>query len=136
MTLCDTGPLVALIDEDDPKHLTCDETLEALGDDTLLTTWPCLTEALHLAYRVGRHPAQSRIWHYISRNLVLLHRPDPDEWRRAREPMRQYADAPMDFADASLVVVAERLNVRRIFTLDRHFRTYCINGRDYFDVVP
>ena len=38
--------------------------------------------------------------------------------------MRQYHDAPMDLADASLVVAAERLNLRRIFTLDSHFRAY------------
>jgi predicted nucleic acid-binding protein len=136
MTLCDTGPMVALIDEDDPKHLSCDETLEALGDDDLLTTWPSLTEALHLANRVGGYPAQRRIWQYISKGLIQLHRPGQDEWRKARELMRIYADAPMDFADASLVVVAELLRVRRIFTLDRHFRAYRINGQDYFDVVP
>jgi hypothetical protein len=136
MTLCDTGSFVALIDEDDPKHLVCDATLDALGDDTLLTTWPCLTEALHLAYRLGGYPAQERIWQFISTGLVLLDRPTDDDWPRARELMRQYADAPMDFADASLVVVAERLGARRIFTIDRHFRAYRINGKDYFDVVP
>jgi len=49
--------------------------------------------------------------------------------------MQKYADAPMDFADASLVATAETLRLRRVFTLDHHFRAYRVDG-DYFDVVP
>ena len=33
--------------------------------------------------------------------------------------MAQYADAPMDLADASLVAVAETQNLNTIFTIDR-----------------
>jgi hypothetical protein len=34
--------------------------------------------------------------------------------------MKQYADLPMDLADASLVVVAEELDEARILTTDQH----------------
>jgi predicted nucleic acid-binding protein len=50
--------------------------------------------------------------------------------------MQQYHDAPMDLADASLVTVAERLQLHRIFTLDRHFYAYRIDGQHPFDIVP
>ena len=44
---------------------------------------------------------------------------------RAFELMEQYADRPMDLADASLVVAAEVLGTRKIFTIDRNdFETY------------
>jgi hypothetical protein len=33
--------------------------------------------------------------------------------------MLQYADRPMDLADASLVATAEREDLRRVFTVDR-----------------
>ena len=48
--------------------------------------------------------------------------------------MAQYRDAPMDFADASLVAVAENRNLRTIFTIDRKdFAIYRIKrGRRYF----
>ena len=39
--------------------------------------------------------------------------------RRAFELMEQYADHPMDLADASLSVAAEVLPTRKIFTIDR-----------------
>ncbi len=39
--------------------------------------------------------------------------------------MEQYADRPMDFADASLVAAAEDLRLTRVFTIDRRdFLTY------------
>lgn len=44
---------------------------------------------------------------------------------RCFELMVQYGDAPMDFADASVVAVAERSGIDRVFTLDRrHFSAY------------
>jgi predicted nucleic acid-binding protein len=50
--------------------------------------------------------------------------------------MQQYHDAPMDLADASLVAAAERFQLRRIFSLDRHFYAYRISGQHPFDVIP
>lgn len=39
--------------------------------------------------------------------------------------MEVYAGRPMDFADASLIVAAERLDIRTVFTIDREdFETY------------
>jgi hypothetical protein len=49
--------------------------------------------------------------------------------------MEQYADTPMDFADASLVVAAEKLGITQILTFDRHFYAYRINGKTPFDVL-
>ena len=55
---------------------------------------------------------------------------------RLLELCRKYADRSMDLADASLVAAAERLQLRRIFTVDRHFHAYRIDGKYPFDVVP
>ena len=46
---------------------------------------------------------------------------------RAFELMEQYADRPMDLADASLIVAAESLRTDKVFTIDRQdFQTYRI----------
>lgn len=136
MTLCDTGPLVALIDGDDPNHARCVATLSALPPQPLLTTWPCLTEAMHLLMRAGGSPAQDQLWGYLADNLVTLHTPDAHEWKRMRTLMARYNDTPMDVADASLVVAAERLNLRRILSLDRHFHAFRVADRFPFEVYP
>jgi uncharacterized protein len=136
VTLCDTGPLVALIDRDDQDHRRCVAALGKLPAKRLVTTWPCLTEAMHLLKRAGGLSAQDQLWGYVADGPVSLHLPALDEWERMRRLMRQYGDAPMDIADASLVTAAERLNVNRVFTLDRHFRAYRIGGARAFEVVP
>jgi predicted nucleic acid-binding protein len=43
----------------------------------------------------------------------------------------------MDYADATLVVLAEDLGTNVVFTTDRRdFAVYQIKGRRHFDVVP
>ena len=49
----------------------------------------------------------------------------PPELLDAALLMQKYADTPMDFADATLVLLAEALDVRDILTLDRRgFSTF------------
>jgi predicted nucleic acid-binding protein len=51
--------------------------------------------------------------------------------------MRKYADRPMDFADATLVRLAEREGLSTIFTIDHDdFETYRIDGRRRFRILP
>ena len=53
------------------------------------------------------------------------------------ELMRQYADRPMDFADATLVHLARREQLSTVFTIDHDdFETYRIEGRRRFRIVP
>jgi uncharacterized protein len=53
MPLTDAGPLVALLDADDPYHAACIATAERLPTGPLLTTWVCFTEAMYLLGAVG-----------------------------------------------------------------------------------
>ena len=117
VTLCNTGPLVALVDRDDPHRVRCVATLRLLPAQPLLTAWPCLTEAMYLLWRAGGVSAQDELWGYLADGLVALHVPEVREWERMRVLMQQYHDAPMDLADASLVVAAERLYLRRILVV-------------------
>ena len=51
--------------------------------------------------------------------------------------MKQYADRPMDFADATLVHLAEKESLSIIFTVDLNdFETYRIKGKHKFNVFP
>ena len=53
-----------------------------------------------------------------------------------RHQWRRYADTPMDFADATLVLLAERLAVHEILTLDRRgFNTYRLSNGAAFELV-
>lgn len=135
MTLCDAGPLVALIDEDDDNHDACEDALPGLPGP-LMTTWPCFTEAMYLLHQAGGHPAQDELWRYLEEGVLQLHPLTEAEQHRMRELMRKYRDTPMDLADASLVAAAEELNQRRVFTVDSDFRVYRIQGKSAFEIVP
>lgn len=91
---------------------------------------------MYLLDRAGGLPAQEELWSYLEDCLLVLHESAAEEWQRMRVLMRRYHDAPMDLADASLVVAAERFGFRRIFTMDGHFRAYRINDTDAFEIVP
>jgi predicted nucleic acid-binding protein len=135
LILTDTGPLVALIDGDDSEHSACVVALSRLTRP-LLTTWPCFTEAMYLLESAGGHPAQDELWSYVEDSLLEIHVSSPEERSRMRVLMRQYKDTPMDLADASLVAAAEKLGIRRIFTIDSDFHIYRINRRTTFEIVP
>lgn len=136
MTLCDTGPLVALVDRGDRHHEPCMAVLKTLPPTPLLSTWPCWVEAIYLVGRIGGFPAQETLWGYLEKSLVRLLEPETGEWQRMRVLMHQYRDIPMDLADASLVSAAERLRLSKIFTLDSHFYAYRTHGTESFEVIP
>ena len=120
--LIDTGPFVALFGRGDAQHERCVKLLQDIREP-LQTTVPVLTEAFHM---LG--PASSgadRLREFIDRGGASIWFLDRSSLRRAFELMETYADHPMDLADASLVVAAEALASRRIFTIDRNdFDTY------------
>lgn len=60
----------------------------------------------------------------------------PSELEATAELMERYADTPMDYADATLVLLAEALGVRDVLTLDRRgFSTYRTRRRQAFTLV-
>ena len=132
--LVDTGPLVALLDRSDPYHLSCQESLSSL-DDSLVTVWPVLTEAMYLLRAYWQ--AQDALWEMIESGAVQIISLGIDDIPRMRELMRKYRDLPMDLADAGLVRVAERERLRRIFTLDRRdFQVYRPSRIGRFAIIP
>ena len=131
MYLCDTGIIVAAIN---PADVHNEQALKALNNARTapITTWPCLTEAMHLVGITG----QEKLRRQIEAGIFKLYVPTQEDVLRACALMRRYADAPMDFADASLVVAAEVLSINRILTFDRHFYVYRINEKTHFEVIP
>jgi predicted nucleic acid-binding protein len=135
MILCDTGIMVALVNRRDNHHAATVQVMGTLTDD-LVTTLACVTEAMYLLGKYGGLSAQDELWGFIEDGLLEVRNLDSDSLLRMRALMREYADTPMDFADASLVALAEAANTRRIFTVDRHFHAYQIGGSDHFEILP
>jgi predicted nucleic acid-binding protein len=133
-TLLDTGAALAILNERDPWHNLCLETLRQLRLP-LLTSEAVLTELFHL---IGRFRSDTEsAWTFVRSGAITLATIAEEELPRLHELMSRYSDHPMDFADATLVYLAERESISTIFTVDHaDFATYRIAGRRRFRVLP
>jgi predicted nucleic acid-binding protein len=53
------------------------------------------------------------------------------------EILEQYADNQLDFTDAAIVAIAERLAITRVYTLERRdFSIIRPSHCDYFELFP
>lgn len=135
MTLVDTGPLIALLDQADPDHQLCRDALDELVEP-LLTTWPVVTEAMHFLGKIHGWKGQQALWRLLLDGKVSLIEASEDSLARMAAWMEKYRDTPMDLADASLVAAAEALGTRRVFSLDSDFEVYRLSGRRSFELYP
>ena len=131
--LCDSGPLIALFDPSERSHDHCRAALQEFRG-RFVTSWPVLTEVFHFLDRpVGR----ALLWDFVLSDAVRVEEVLKSDLARMRVLMEQYADLPMDFADASLVALAERLRVFRVFTLDRRgFTVVRPRHAEFFEIFP
>jgi predicted nucleic acid-binding protein len=132
--LIDTGAILALVDSDDEWHEPC---VEAYNHNRLpwLTTDAVLTEAFYLVRRNLRD--DRAVWTLLRSGAVRMSVIANEELPQIQALMAQYADRPMDFADATLVHLAARERLSVIFTIDHDdFETYRLPGRKKFTVLP
>ena len=127
----DSGFLIGLFDESDPLHARCRGFLKEYRG-RFLTTEAVLTEALALLSL--RQQLRCLDWlHEASRAALLLIDREPLDFGAIEKLTRKYADQPMDFADASVVLLAGRSGIREILTADRRdFAVYRLAGRARF----
>jgi predicted nucleic acid-binding protein len=101
----------------------------------VVSTEAVLTESTHLLGKV-RGGRVACLDFFLAGGAVLV----PSalaSLRRSRDLLDKYSDLPMDFADSTLVVLAEDLGTDLVFTTDRRdFQIYRLKGRKGFRIVP
>jgi len=132
--ILDTGPFVALLDRSERGHGACATFFEEVKG-RFITTEPVLTEVIYL---LGpSFTMQKPALEFILRGGAEVVSQTPQSLRRALQLMEKYRDVPMDFADATLVALAEERKIKEAFTLDRRgFTTYRIHSRKSFTIFP
>ena len=107
MILTDSGPIIALINRNDPYHEKALQATDVLPQGPMLTTWPSFTEAMHLLGRERGFVAQQAVWTLVAAGRLVFWEPESGSPARMAESMRKYRDLPMDLGDASIVAAAE-----------------------------
>ena len=94
-----------------------------------------MTEATHLLASV-RGGRTACVDFFLSGGALLVPS-STTSLQRVRTLLGKYADLPIDFADATLVALAEELDCTSVFTTDRtDFSVYRVRGRKPFRIVP
>jgi uncharacterized protein len=121
--LLDTGPLVALFKRADKHHSRSVAWFKAQRGP-LLTTQPVITEAWHLLAESARLP----LVRFVTAACDIMAGVDHG---RVLAVLEKYRELRLDYADATLVVLAEDRGVRAIATIDVKDFSACrlSNGR-------
>ncbi len=120
-TLIDAGPLIALFDSSDQYHLKAVRFIKEF-EGQLCSTWPVLTEVCHLLDFNAKAQLNFLLW--VERGAINLIELNANHLSRIIEFTRKFSDVPMDLADASLMVAAEKLNCMEIASIDSDFYIY------------
>jgi predicted nucleic acid-binding protein len=115
--LLDTGPFVAYLDRTDKDHTAVVPVLDSFTGQ-LVTTSAVIAEAMYFVAAVRSGPRLLAELVAAS-GLQVYDFSESQDLAEAARRMEKYSDLPMDFADATLVLLAEHLGVFDLLTLDR-----------------
>lgn len=133
--LVDTGAVVALINRDDRHHPAAVEWFKSFRGK-MLTTEAVITETAYVLAASPAHQRAALIWFDRARGAGLLQVEPATDYAALARIINQYASLPCDYADATLIALAERTGVTAIATIDqRDFSVYRLRGRKRFNLL-
>ncbi len=134
--LLDSGFLYASIDESDNHHESVKNVTQTIRGNIILPV-PAITET---AYFLAKNKSVEDVAKFLDSLSVTnfqLETPTAEDYKRAAEILRKYNDANIDFVDACIVAIAERLNITKILTVDRrHFGIFKPRHCEAFEILP
>lgn len=135
-SLFDTGFLYAYLDETDDFHEKCSTAFEIEATSALLPDI-VLPELAYLILRGLSVTALVRFLQRVANEDFILERTTVGDLERAAEILDQYNDNNIDLVDAVIVAMAERLEIKKILTVDRrHFSVFRPKHRSAFEIIP
>lgn len=135
--ILDSGFAYAQLNGKDVWHSKVTATILEVESEPLILPDPAITEIAYLlARRVGLKAAADFVESLAETDLVI-ESPTASDFLRSAEILRKYNDQNIDFVDACIVAMAERLNITTILTVDRrHFSVFKPVHCDSFELLP
>lgn len=134
--ILDAGFLYALFDETDTHYTPVLNAMRSYRGRIILPV-PAITETAYLIRRNLNVEALAIFLESLNVVAYELESPLPADYLRSAEILRKYNDSNIDFVDACIVAMAERLNITKILTVDRrHFGIFKPSHCDSFEILP
>jgi uncharacterized protein len=134
--LADTSFIVGLLNQSDSRHREIVSVYKK--QDKILVIQSVLNEVIyHLEKQLGKQSTADFLKAITNHKQFLLIPLEDTDILRTAEILEQYLDSRIDFVDASIMAVAERMRSNIILTLDRRdfgiFRPVHISC---FEILP
>ncbi|WP_419856420.1 type II toxin-antitoxin system VapC family toxin [Candidatus Poriferisodalis sp.] len=134
--MVDAGPLYAYIDADDRHHAASLELLSGHPGPLIVPTLVITEVAYLVGTRLGT-TAEVRFLGDLASGDLITEPVAASDWLRIAELVHAYDDLPLGTVDASVIVLAERLGVTTVATLDRrHFGIVRPNHCERLELLP
>lgn len=131
MIILDTSGLLAAIDAGQRLHVRAADALRTASPPWILSPFVLAELDYLLATRVSQR-AERALLAEVGRGVYRLESFTSDEVAAAERLIARHADLDIGLADASIVGLADRYDVRDVLTLDeRHFRSLRVRGRPF-----
>ena len=132
--IVDTGPLYAAADADDDDHDRCRDVLEQSEDRLVIPALVVAEATCLIGTRLG---AKAEVRFLRALGDLDVEAPGHDDWARIAEIVDRYRNFPLGGTDASIIVLAERLDTDLVITLDRrHFGAVRPRHRSALRLLP
>lgn len=120
-TIIDSGPLIALFDRSDKYHKIVLDFIKSY-QGKLITSWAVITEVSHmLDFNLQ---VQIDFLKWCEMGGIEVYTISQDEISNIQVMMEKYSDIPMDLADATLMYIANKDNIKNIVSIDSDFDVY------------
>lgn len=139
MILVDSGPLIAAAISDDRDHRRCVDMFTALhlNSEKMLVPQTVVAEVAYAIQKQGGTDHELLFLRaFVDGDLALVDLV-PEDVTRIIDLVETYRDFPLGTTDASVIAIAERLNVTEVATLDhRHFPNVRPRHAEYLTLLP
>lgn len=136
MLILDTSVLLAALDADERLHDACRSLLEGT-EEPLVIPSPVLPELGYWAEQRLGVDAMIAVLGDVRRGAYAVEEPSFDDLARVRTLLDRYRDLRVGFVDASVLAIVERLEERKLATLDhRHFGAMRPRHVDALELLP
>jgi uncharacterized protein len=130
--IVDTGAIIGLLNPGDRFHEKCVDFFSSLrGADRLFTTWPVITEC---SFALLRNREALFDWLFLGGVEVVGF--ELEDINAMRRWIARYRDREVDFADATLVWLAAKMETSLIATTDfKDFEVYRLPNKKAFRIM-
>ena len=134
--IADTGPIYALIDEDDSWHSKVKRVIEEKRLELILPS-TILPEICYLANKYLGAEVEIGFVKAVAEGEIKVEEVDIKDYRSALKHLKTYKKLNIGFVDATVIAVAERLEMYTLLTTDRrHFSQIKTGKGKSFNLLP